>query len=84
MGNAPVTRRRSAIHDHALNQIAALPEELSACQPHIYQALSETLGAMKDRMLSSPNSPSPSPGFPGMPESLGSGVIWGASFQRHR
>lgn len=45
-----------AIRDHALNQIAALPEELKRMRnPHIYQALlSETLGSMKDRMLSNP------------------------------
>lgn len=46
----------AAVRDHALAQIAALPEEFKRMRnPHIYQALlSEELGAMKDRMLSNP------------------------------
>lgn len=46
----------ASVREHALAQIAALPEEFKRMRnPHIYQALlSDELGAMKDRMLSNP------------------------------
>ncbi|MDP1590112.1 MAG: hypothetical protein Q8M07_20330, partial [Prosthecobacter sp.] len=52
LASPPVT----AVRDHALAQIDALPEEFKRMRnPHIYRALlSEELGAMKDRMLSNP------------------------------
>jgi len=45
-----------SVRDHALAQIAALPDEFKRMRnPHIYQALlSDELGALKDRMLSNP------------------------------
>ena len=46
-----------AVREHALAQIAALPEEFKRMRnPQIYEALlSEELGTLKDRMLSNPD-----------------------------
>ncbi len=45
------------VRSHALNQIAALPEEFKRMRyPHIYDVmLSEALGVMKDQMLANPD-----------------------------
>lgn len=53
MESPPIT----SVRDHALAQIAALPEEFKRMRnPHIYQVLlSEKLGLLKDSMLSDPD-----------------------------